>query len=91
MTVRSPLSFIPPPFNAFSHSSFFQIEYYPIGRAGHPPSFDQGNKSLPPPSLPVSFMHLMVSFPFFQYSKFSGSIFFSFIVIQSPALAALHQ
>ncbi len=88
----------PPPFDTFSHSSCSQFNCYPIGSAGCPPSVNQGNKGLPPPSPSASFMKtaLMVSFLLFlffpHHSKFSTSIFFSATMVfrrlhQPPSLS----
>ena len=87
----------PPPFDTFSHSSCSQFNCYPIGSAGCPPSVNQGNKGLPPPSPLARFMKtaLMVSFLLFlffpHHSKFSTIIFFCYNVIQTAAPAALSQ
>ena len=83
--VSSPLSFIPPPpFDTFSHSSCSQFNCYPIGSAGHPPSVNQGNKGLPPPSPLASFMEtaLTVSFLLFYFFPTIPNFLPAFFLLQ---------
>ena len=52
--VSSPLIDISPQFDTFLHSFSFQFNCCPMGHSSCPPSVNQGNKGLPPPSLPTS-------------------------------------
>lgn len=48
VTVIFPLTFIaPPPFQFFSHITFFQLYRYQVGQVGHPPSVNKRKKGPP--------------------------------------------
>jgi hypothetical protein len=64
-----------PPISAYSHSFFFQIKLLSVGCAGRPPSIHEGNKGLPPPSLPVSFMEKAVVLIFLLFLFFTRHSF----------------
>ena len=69
------------------------IKYYPVGRAGRPHSFNQGNKGLPPPFPPVRCVEKAVTLSFlsffFHYFKCFLTAFFSIKLLFSGWLGLL--
>jgi hypothetical protein len=67
----------PPPFQTCSHSTFFQLNCYSVGRAGHPPSVSKGNKAPPLPFPPMACLQKASteSFPLLLFSPHHSIIF----------------